>query len=53
MKLSLLPDGYSWDYESAMKSPEAPEGTPASYSDTGTARCNSGWDHHGGGPLYR
>ncbi len=61
MKLSLLPDGYAWDYESAMRSPEAPAETPASYSDKGAGRCNSGgwsphgggWSHHGGGPSYR
>jgi hypothetical protein len=45
MKLTLLPHGYSWDYESAMKSPEAPEGTPATYGDTGTGRCNGGRFH--------
>ena len=40
MKLSLLPNGYSWDYESALRSPTAPAGTPASYSDTGSGRCH-------------
>lgn len=53
MKLTLPPNGYSWNYESAMKSPEAPEGTSASYSDTGSGRCNSGWAYHGSGPRYR
>jgi hypothetical protein len=43
MKLTLEPDGYLWDYESAMESPAAPGGTPASYSDTGSGRCNGGW----------
>lgn len=40
MSLRLGVDGYRWDYESAMKSPDAPEGTPSSYSDTGSARCH-------------
>jgi hypothetical protein len=40
MKFTLQDDGYTWDYESAMKSPTAPAGTPASYSDTGTGRCH-------------
>lgn len=52
MKLTLKPGGYAWDYESAMKSPEAPEGTPATYSDTGSARCNGGPSYHHGGPHY-
>ncbi len=40
MSLSLGEDGYSWDYESATKSPTAPAGTPASYSDSGSSRCH-------------
>jgi hypothetical protein len=40
MKLTLEPDGYAWDYESAMASPTAPAGTPATYSDKGTGACN-------------
>jgi hypothetical protein len=40
MKLVLGRDGYSWDYESAMESPTAPAGTPATYSDSGFGRCN-------------
>ncbi|HET9103175.1 MAG TPA: metallophosphoesterase [Solirubrobacteraceae bacterium] len=46
MKLTLAPGGYRWDYESALRSSTAPAGTPASYSDTGSARC------HGGGREY-
>ena len=42
MKLTLNPDSYAWDYESAMLSPSAPTGTPATYSDTGSAQCNPG-----------
>jgi hypothetical protein len=42
MKLTLRPGGYHWDYESALESPTAPSGTPASYSDTGSASCHSG-----------
>ena len=40
MKLRLLPDGYTWDYESALESPVAPAGTPPTYSDTGFGTCN-------------
>lgn len=40
MKLTLQPDGYKWDYQSAMESREAPAGTPATYSDSGSAACN-------------
>jgi len=45
MKLTLRPGGYGWDYESAMLSPEAPQGTPATYGDAGSARCNGGRFH--------
>jgi hypothetical protein len=40
MKLALAPGGYHWDYESAMESQSAPAGTPATYSDSGSGRCN-------------
>ena len=40
MKFRLMPDGYAWDYESAMDSPTAPAGTPATYSDKGVGTCN-------------
>ena len=40
MSLRLGRNGYRWDYESAMKSPDAPAGTPPTYSDTGSARCH-------------
>jgi acid phosphatase type 7 len=40
MKFRLLPDGYTWDYESAMQSPTAPAGTPPTYSDRGFGTCN-------------
>ena len=40
MKMVLRPHGYSWDYESSMLSPTAPAGTPATYSDTGSASCH-------------
>ncbi len=42
MRLTLKPGGYDWNYASALKSPTAPAGTPASYSDTGSARCHNG-----------
>jgi acid phosphatase type 7 len=38
MKLSLRSGGYSWDYASALKSPTAPSGTAAAYSDSGSGR---------------
>jgi hypothetical protein len=40
MKFTLGPGWYKWDYQSALKSGEAPEGTPASYSDSGMGVCN-------------
>jgi hypothetical protein len=40
MKFRLLPDGYTWDYESALESPSAPAGTAPSYSDKGFGTCN-------------
>ena len=46
MRLTLAPSGYQWDYESAMESPTAPAGTPATYSDSGSASCNGS---HGNG----
>jgi hypothetical protein len=39
-KFTLKPNGYDWDYESALKSPSAPAGTAATYSDTGSGSCN-------------
>jgi hypothetical protein len=42
MKLKLYPEGYSWDYESALESPTAPAATPPTYSDTGYSSCNRG-----------
>jgi len=38
MKLTLKPDGYDWDYESAL--PSSPSVSPASYSDSGSGMCN-------------
>jgi len=43
MKLTLKPDGYSWDYQSALESPTAPAGTPATYGDTGSGSCSGSW----------
>jgi hypothetical protein len=40
MKLTLFSDGYHWDFESAMRSPSAPNTAPPSWSDSGTAACN-------------
>ena len=42
MKLTLAPNSYSWDFESSLKSPTAPTTDPATYSDTGSARCHGG-----------
>jgi hypothetical protein len=39
MKLTLKPNGYAWDYESALLNPGAPAGTPATYSDAGSGGC--------------
>jgi hypothetical protein len=40
LKLTLKSNGYDWDYESALLNPQAPAGTAASYSDTGSGTCN-------------
>ena len=40
MKFRLLPDGYTWDFESALRSPSAPSGTPPTYGESGAAACN-------------
>ena len=40
MKLVLKPNGYDWDYQSALESPSAPAGTPATYTDSGSGSCN-------------
>jgi len=42
MSLTLGEHGYHWDYESALEFPGAPEGTPATFSDTGDASCHGG-----------
>jgi hypothetical protein len=44
MKFTLDGNGYQWDYQSAMRGPEAPEGTPASFSDMGSGHCHRGGD---------
>jgi Calcineurin-like phosphoesterase len=44
MKLVLGGDGYRWDYESALESPTAPAGMPATFSDSGSGRCNRAED---------
>ena len=40
MKLTLNHNSYSWDFESALRNPTAPAGTPATYSDTGSGKCH-------------
>jgi hypothetical protein len=45
MKLTLEHNGYDWDFQSAMESPTAPAGSAPTYSDTGSASCNSGSQH--------
>jgi hypothetical protein len=42
LKLTLKSNGYDWDYESALLNPQAPAGTAASYSDTGSGTCRGG-----------
>ncbi len=39
MGLTLLPNGYAWDYESALKDPAQTTG-PATYSDKGVGACH-------------
>jgi len=39
MALTLLPNGYAWDYESALKDPAQTTG-PASFSDKGFGACH-------------
>ena len=39
MSLTLNPNGYAWDFESALKDPAQPTG-PATYSDTGVGTCH-------------
>jgi hypothetical protein len=40
MGLTLLPNGYAWDYESALKDPAQTTG-PATYSDKGVGACHT------------
>ena len=40
MTLTLNRNSYSCDFESALRNPGAPAGTPASYSDTGSGTCH-------------
>ena len=39
MALTLDPNGYKWDFESALELPGAPAGT---YSDKGSGACHGG-----------
>lgn len=48
LKLTLKPSGYSWDYESAMRNPQAPAGTPAAYTDTGSGSCGASDNQNSG-----
>jgi len=52
MALTLDPYGYQWNYTSALESPGAPAGTPATFTDSGSAFChggpNRGGDNQGG-----
>jgi acid phosphatase type 7 len=41
MGLTLLPHGYAWDYESALKDPAQTTG-PATFSDKGVGTCHGG-----------
>jgi acid phosphatase type 7 len=42
MALTLAPNGYQWDYESAPEAPVAPSTAPATFSDKGSATCHGG-----------
>jgi acid phosphatase type 7 len=44
MSLTLEPNGYKWDFESALLAPVAPAGSPATFSDKGSGTCH--------GPAY-
>jgi acid phosphatase type 7 len=43
MKLTLNQNGYTWDFESALKDPAQTTG-PATYSDTGAGTCHGGYN---------
>ncbi len=45
MALTLLPNGYAWDYESALKDPAQASTGPATFSDKGVGTCHGpfGW----------
>ena len=40
MKFKVFSDGYTWDYQSALRNPSAPAGTPNSHSDSSFGTCN-------------
>ena len=40
MGLTLNPNGYAWNFQSALEAPVAPAGTPSTYSDTGSGICH-------------
>ncbi len=42
MALTLDPNGYQWNYQSALQFPGAPAGTPATFTDSGSAACHGG-----------
>ncbi len=42
MALTLDPYGYQWNYTSALEAPVAPAGTPATFTDSGSAFCHGG-----------
>ena len=42
MALTLDPNGYQWDFESALQGPVAPAGTPATFTDHGAAPATAG-----------
>jgi acid phosphatase type 7 len=45
MALTLDPNGYKWDFESALEGPVAPAGSPATFSDKGFGFCHGGHDN--------
>ena len=40
MSLTLGPNGYKWDFESALLAPVAPAGSPATFHDIGVGTCH-------------
>jgi hypothetical protein len=42
MALTLGPNGYEWNFQSALEAPVAPAGSPTTFNDTGFGTCHGG-----------